>query len=403
MEEESDRLYLFKKQIKKLSNYRGSGTQLISVYIPAGYPIHEVSGKLREELSQASNIKSKSTKTNVSSALEKIINHLKVYNKTPKNGICIFAGNVSENPSKIDVELFSIEPINELKMNIYRCDSKFFLEPLIDMTESQEAYGIVVMDGKEATIAITKGTETKVVKTVTSTAHAKIRKGGQSAARYQRLIEGEIHQYHVRIGESMDKAFLEKGIKGVIVGGPGPTKEYFLKEKTFNYQIKILGMVDTGYTDEYGVREVIAKSGEILEQHAALKEKKIVDRFIKEVVTGGLATYGVKEVKEAIESKQAEHVLVSEDLSLRRILYICNQCKKEEEEFIGEHEQVEGKLCKSCNVSMQVEQDEQLNEYFIDLAKAQGIKVDVISTNSAEGNQFLQGFGGIGAFLRYKS
>ena len=39
--------------------------------------------KLREEASQASNIKSKSTKLNVLGALERIMNHLKLYRRTP--------------------------------------------------------------------------------------------------------------------------------------------------------------------------------------------------------------------------------------------------------------------------------------------------------------------------------
>ena len=51
----------------------------ISVYIPAGSAIHEMSNKLREEISQASNIKSKSTRTNVQGALERIIGHLRIF------------------------------------------------------------------------------------------------------------------------------------------------------------------------------------------------------------------------------------------------------------------------------------------------------------------------------------
>ena len=57
----------------------------------------------------------------------------------------------------------------------------------------------------------------------------------------------------------MDECFLGK-VKGIIVGGPGPAKDSFMKLKPYNYQLKILGMVDTGYTDEYGIRKFYLKA-----------------------------------------------------------------------------------------------------------------------------------------------
>ena len=61
------------KEVKKLRSVRGYGTELISIYVPAGYQISEEISKLREEHSQSSNIKSKSVRTNVQSAIDKII------------------------------------------------------------------------------------------------------------------------------------------------------------------------------------------------------------------------------------------------------------------------------------------------------------------------------------------
>ena len=271
---DSEKMYLFKKQLRKLQEFRGSGTELISVYIAAGSPIHDMGNKLREEMSQASNIKSKSTKLNVLGALERILNYLKIYKKTPDNGIAVFCGNVSDNPAKTDIEIFSVEPPEPLSIGAYRCDSRFFLEPLERMLESTDTYGVLVMDGREATLAIVKGTNINVVKKLTSMAHAKVRKGGQSQRRYQRLVEEQIENYYKRVGEAMDEAFLDR-VKGVMLGGPGPTKDFFMKMKPFNYQIEVLGVVDTGYTDEYGVREVLSKSENILSKQEAVKEKAL--------------------------------------------------------------------------------------------------------------------------------
>ncbi|MDD5337345.1 MAG: LAGLIDADG family homing endonuclease [Candidatus ainarchaeum sp.] len=902
---DSEAMYVLKKQLRKMAELSGSGTELVSVYIPKGYPIHETGNRLREEINQAGNIKSKTTRNNVIGALERIIAHLKLFKQTPPNGMVVFAGNISDNPSKTDIQLFSLEPPQPLSVSVYRCDNRFFLDPLQRMLDATDSYGIVVMDGREATVAILKGTQTVIIKKLNSTAHAKIRKGGQclaagslvirengeiaeieklaeessvmgidfsssrsipavvsdffvtpakhslvieteapkleiratpyhrffvlsehgikekfaknlapgdrlivarrircrggrpklrfeprtrilldeggrsmfrearlkaglsqqkaarmlgvsqmlishletgkqtpsdgnlmrisrfygleppparrvlkmpeawneniarlfgvicgdgtldgnriiiyegndglaksycrlverstgiepvlrevnkvgqkgsfakkryfevriysldfanavieaapeivaaerdipgdvakcedsivaaflsglydaegylhgnrveiamtsrkvmqkvqlllmrfgilssfgekkvkgnrqwyvsisdrgsvagfrdnigfaredkkkklericggktgqqyadqipmdgrmvyalakqaglktsdfhaascffrnkkplgrtafarnilpvferkknprcaeifrflqavydsdittanlkaktemqnqekfydmtipthsnfiangfvvhnSARRYERLIEESIEKYYQRVGAAMDDAFLGR-VKGIIIGGPGPTKEFFYKAAPYNYQHKILGVVDTGYTEEYGVREAIAKSESLIQEQEAVKERIIVERFIKGVINEGLATYGEKEVRAAIESKKADLVLLSEGLGYEKITWKCSNCGNEESRTVeGAHE--ESLACPKCGGKMQISEQEPLIEELEDLAKEKGIKVEIISQNTAEGAQFLQGFTGIGAFLRYR-
>lgn len=397
---DSEKNYQLKRWIKQLSSYSGNGTELISVYIPAGSPIHEMGNKLRQEMSQASNIKSKTTRTNVIGALERILGHLKIFRQTPPNGLAIFAGNVSDNPAKVDIQLFSLEPPQPLKVGIYRCDSKFFLEPLERMLGSKDSYGLLVMDGREATLAIMKGTEVKIVDHVTSLAHAKVRKGGQSARRFERLREESIEYYYKHVGEKMDLHFLDQ-VKGVIVGGPGPVKENFLREKPFNYQIKIIGVVDTGYTDEYGIQELIAKSEQLLSQQETVREKNIVTQFIKEVVNDGLATYGEKEVREAILTRQAERVLLSEGLDYKIAKYKCPACSQETS-IITREKPPQTTKCQ-CGGEAKLIETKDLIDDLEELARQNQIPVEIISTNTSEGAQFLNGFLGIGAFLRYKN
>ena len=49
--------------IEELDSIRGSHTELVSVLIPAGTNIHQVSSQLSAEASTAENIKSKQTRT----------------------------------------------------------------------------------------------------------------------------------------------------------------------------------------------------------------------------------------------------------------------------------------------------------------------------------------------------
>ncbi|MFQ5406782.1 MAG: peptide chain release factor 1, partial [Candidatus Micrarchaeia archaeon] len=100
MSERAKEFYKFKKQVEALKKMQGRGTQLVSVYVTPNYPLNEITAKLRDEAGQASNIKSSSTRKNVLAALEKIIQHLKLFKKPPENGMAVFAGNVSEREGK---------------------------------------------------------------------------------------------------------------------------------------------------------------------------------------------------------------------------------------------------------------------------------------------------------------
>ncbi len=398
MSTQSKELFEFKKRLAELREYQGRGTELISVYMTPGYPVSDIAAKLRDEYSQASNIKSKSTQKNVQAALEKIMALLKTFKKTPLNGAAIFSGNISQYEGQIDVQLFLVEPPYPLATQFYRCESRFVLEPLEEMLEHTGTYGLVVLDGKDATIAMLKGKSLKVLRRLHSTAHQKMHKGGQSAARFARIREETIEKYYQRVGEAMD-VFLEmKNLQGVIIGGPGPVKEDFVKAKFYNYQLKILGVVDTGYADEPGLKELMEKSGEVLKEQEAVKEKKLVSEFISEVARGGLAVYGLEETQRAVDVKRAAKVLVTEGMELYECEYKCSECGKIVSKTI--EEKSESEPCE-CGHHRKVGLCRLRITDLVESAELQGIIVEYISRDTDEGKQFHASFKGIGAFLRY--
>src|SRR3989338_2316457 len=94
-----------KKLVKELSKYRGRHTELVSVYVPAGYDINKINFHVAQEQGTASNIKSKGTRDNVINALERMIQHLRLFKQTPPNGLAVFAGNVAERDGDSDVRV----------------------------------------------------------------------------------------------------------------------------------------------------------------------------------------------------------------------------------------------------------------------------------------------------------
>src|SRR3989344_4397148 len=149
--------YQLKKFVRELERYRGRHTELVTVYVPMGYDLVKIMQHLAQEQGTASNIKSASTRKNVTDALERMIQHLRTIGKTPKNGLAAFSGNIAEREGQSDVQVFSLEPPLPLNIRMYRCDKEFVLEPLRDMCQEKEVYGLVVLDRRDATIAMLKG------------------------------------------------------------------------------------------------------------------------------------------------------------------------------------------------------------------------------------------------------
>src|SRR5207249_8555765 len=85
--------YKFRRALEQIEEAAGRGTELVSVYIPPGRPISDVTNYLRAELSQSSNIKSASTRKHVTQAIESAIQRLKSYRMPPSNGLVVFTGH----------------------------------------------------------------------------------------------------------------------------------------------------------------------------------------------------------------------------------------------------------------------------------------------------------------------
>src|SRR3989344_5709981 len=179
--------FKFRKILKELESIRGRHTELVSVYIPAGYELSKITNHLAQEQGTASNIKDAHTRKNVIDSLERMIRHLRLFKQTPPNGLAVFAGNASERESKVDIKVWSIEPPVPINTRLYRCDHVFVTDLLRGILESKEIFGLLVLDKREANVGLLSGTSIKSLAHLTSGVPGKVKAGGQSAARYARL------------------------------------------------------------------------------------------------------------------------------------------------------------------------------------------------------------------------
>lgn len=349
--------------VNLLGSIRGMHTELVTVLIPVGTNIHQVAGQLAAERSTAENIKSKQTRTAVTTALDMIIRKLKDYKQTPPNGLAIYCGNVSEKEGVQDIQIWAYEPPQPLNVRIYRCDKVFVIDPLKEMLEVQDVYGLLAIDRQEATIGILEGKQIKVLRTLTSGIPGKIKAGGQSAARFHRLTEGYAKEFFRRVAEGMKEIFFDMPkLKGILIGGPIPTKEDFLEEGELVTKLKekVIAVKDIGYTDEHGLKLLVEASQEDISSQELIKEKRILNKFFETLGKHReKAVYGEEKTRLALQRGAVEILLLSK---------IIPKAKTEEFEALA------------ANI---------------------GSEVHIISIENPDGEQFFNLTKGFGAVLRF--
>jgi len=402
--------YVFKRTLEELESYRGQGTTLVTLYVPPTRQISDVAQMVRNEVGQASNIKSKSTQDAVTSALTSILARLKNYRETPENGLAIFVGNVSVGAGKTDFVAHLIEPPLPVQTYQYRCDSSFNVEPLKNMGNIEDAYGLIVLDRKECSMGFLRGKSIQPVFNKQSMVPSKHGRGGQSQQRFERLIEIAAHEWFTYCGEQATQLFLNADIKALLLGGPGPTKEFFAREDYLHHELKKKlhpQFFDTGYTDDdQGLKEMVEAASSAITGIGMVEDRRLMQRFLRETAKpdGGLGTYGEMEVRRAIELGAVEHLLVSEDLRKARLTFTNRQTGEVVTRSVP-NLQVEATLDDFArnwggNQTEVVKKD--LVEDLSELAETTGAKVHIVSGNSEEGGMLINAFGGVVALLRFK-
>jgi peptide chain release factor subunit 1 len=360
---EEEERYNLEEFLEEMKDRRARHTELITVYVPGGFDINIITKQLESEKSTATNIKSTTTRKNVQEALENLIRIAKQMKQTPENGVALFAGNVfKDGQEEFISEVF--EPPEKLNIRLYRCDQTFVVDPLEEMLEIKEVYGLIVLDRKEATLGLLIGKKIKTLQKFNSMVPGKTTKGGQSAARYGRIRENMAKEFFKKIAEEAKVQFypLKEDLKGILVGGPGPAKEDFLKEGQLITALheKIIGIKDIGYADEHGLELLVEGSGDLLAEQEITHEKKLMEKFFNMLGKDKDKTaYGDEEVEKALKYGAVEMLFLSKKLPKKYV-------KKYEKE-----------------------------------AKDTGVNVELISIDTEEGQQFWN-LGGIGGILRFK-
>jgi peptide chain release factor subunit 1 len=387
---------------------------LISVYVPKGKQLHEIITILKEEQGTADNIKSDLTRTHVVDSLGKVIQRLKLYKKTPERGLVIFCGALPpEGGGPIGSEVikaYELDPPKDLKTFLYRCDDHFHVDILKDMLKDENLIGFLAIDSKDTGWGLLHGDKIEVLSQTGSGVAGKHRQGGQSAKRFQKLREMEITYYFNRIAGTTKEYFIDiYPIKGLIISGPGPTKEDFVNGNYLEYRLQdmIISTIDCSYSGSEGIREAFVKSEDILSDFRMVEEKKIIEKLFQHINShSGLGVYGLKEIIELLKNNVVDTIIITDDTNLNRIEVKCKRCQHLQEEIVERPKVIPRKTdmlnspCPNCKATDLEATEQDLVDYLALISAKTGSKVEVIS-GKAEHGVMLASLGKIGAILRY--
>lgn len=367
MEAEEIEVFKQKKLLKFLRDVRGNGTSMISIIIPPKEQLSRSVQMLTDEYGTATNIKSRVNRLSVLSAISSAQAKLKTVNRTPKNGLALYVGEILTQDNKEKKVAYAIEPVKPINTSLYMCDSRFHVESVLKLFEDDTRYGFVVIDGHGTVFATLQGNVQTVLQQISVDLPKKHGRGGQSSVRFARLRVERRHAYVKKVSELCTSIFVtnsQSNVEGLILAGHSDLKNEL--NAMMDPRLVVIKTVDTNYGGRNGLNQAIELSEDVLQDVRFSKEKKILQRFFEELNCGtGMCCYGVKATLSCLEAGAIDTLIVWDQLDLPH----------EDGTFI---------------------------DWVAERYKDFGCRLVFVSDRSGEGTQFVEGFGGIGGLLRYK-
>lgn len=87
---------------------------------------------------------------------------LKLYNRTPPNGLVVYCGTVVTDDGKEKKVSIDFEPFKPINTSLYLCDNKFHVEALKELLESDDQFGFIIIDGNGALFGVVQGSNREV-------------------------------------------------------------------------------------------------------------------------------------------------------------------------------------------------------------------------------------------------
>jgi len=413
-QEEMDKqieIFKVKKLIKNLEAARGNGTSMISLIIPPGDQISRVNKMLSDEYGTASNIKSRVNRLSVLSAITSTQQRLKLYNKCPPNGLVMYCGTVITEDGKERKVNIDFEPFRAINTSLYLCDNKFHTEDLNELLIDDQAFGFIIMDGNGCLYGTVQGSSKEILHKFSVDLPKKHGRGGQSALRFARLRLEKRHNYVRKVAELATQLFVPDGqkpnVQGIVLAGSADFKSELMRSDLFDQRLSkiVVKMVDVSYGGENGFNQAIELSADSLANVKLMKEKKLLQKYFDQIAQDtGCYCFMVDDTLKGLEMGAVEDLIIWDNLDIQRYVVRNIQTQEETVLHLTKEQEADDKHFRDDKTGVELETVDKmpLVEWFAENYKDYGCNLEFITDRSAEGTQFVKGFGGIGGTLRWK-
>ena len=266
--------------------------------------------------------------------------------------------------------------------NLLIADSSPYIRPLARLVDDYETFGLLVMDQQRARIFIVSSGKVDFQKKKAKDIMNKHKKGGWSQQRFARLRKGAIDKFMKEVAADIEKIFLQDHVAKVVIAGPGSAKNQFQEYLSQQLREKIVDTLEVDFDEAEGT--LVSKASERVIQDEKDEDVENVNKWRGEILKEGMAVYGERETKIAVQNGQVELLLVSKDH--KTLGWKCEHCQFMDKGTADE--------CPYCGGEAN---EVDLIEEIIEEAILQDTDIDFI-----ESHPELDELGGVGGLLRYK-
>jgi len=316
--------------------------------------------------------------------------------------LALFCGSFTDPEGKERKIIAGVEPLRLLPHSVYKCDSRFHTELLHAQLTDDSRWGFIVIDGASASFHLLVGDSKETIYKKEVQLPKKHGRGGQSQNRFARIRVEKRDWYTTEIAEAANSHFIDLetnkvNVKALIVSGSASLKLDVIKKLDPRVSRAILKTYDVQYGGEAGFAQTLILCEEDLVNCRYTFERALLGKFFEAISDDqGLYSFCPSDTIYALEAGAVETIIVCSDLSITRYEMKNTSTGATKITFNlpdGEMEE-QGK-------EWEVKSKEPLLDWLLENYKDFGSELQVVSGNSTLGAQFSQGFGGIGAVLRY--
>jgi len=371
-----------KNFIKKLKSVRSNtATGLISLIMPPNSQVSITQNMLQKEYGTASSIKSHTNRISVLSAIMSTQQRLKLYRTVPPNGLVLFCGNAMVDGKEKKITL-SIEPFRPINSYLYMCDNKFHVGILENILDDDRVYGFIIIDGKGTLFGKIQGSSRTTIDKYSVDLPKKQKKGGQSSQRFQRIRLERQGAYIKKMAEVATKVFIKNdrpNVDGLFVAGIAEFKHHLVSADVFDARLKplVIKLIDVAYGGEQGFSQAFDMAKSDLGSISLVREREALDELFEEMKNStGKYVCGGEETLQALNANVIETLILSENFP---------------------HYFIDGRLADTGGVD-----DVLFTEWVSEHYREYSCKLTFVGDNTPQGVQFIRGFGGCAAILKYK-